>query len=121
MDMYPLVLIKSFGKEKNEDIINVIHEPANSRACSQSDIDLFNRGLKKVNTAIEEISSNVSLLNMKISGQIRNPLTTIPNTLSTLVNQVKELTDKDIQKEVRITNVETHMNKMEEQMISRNI
>ncbi|XP_037812974.1 uncharacterized protein LOC119604445 [Lucilia sericata] len=95
--------------------------PSKTRVCSQSDIEQFNIGLQKVNTAIEELSSNVNILNSKITGQIQNTLTTITDTLSTLVTQVKELTDKDKQKEMKINIIETRMDKMEQQMLNRNI
>lgn len=97
-----------------------------SKLCSvQSDVTEikteFRSDMRDLKSQIEMLASSVNGLNMEIRGEIRTALSTITNTLSTLVAQVNELSEKDRTKEKQISSMDTRINKIEQQMMVKNI
>lgn len=94
----------------------------NSKLCSvQSDVKELKSDIKEIKKSIEQVSTNVSNSNLQIKQDIQTALTTITNTLTTLVGQVKELFENDKKRETQITAMDTRINKLEQQLIVKNI
>lgn len=94
----------------------------NSNLCStQSDVSEIKTDLKEIKTSLEQVVTNVNNSNLQIKEDIQNALLTITTTISSLVAQVSELNEKDKHKEKQINELESRVNKLEQQNIANNI
>lgn len=101
----------------NEKLCSVENNLANMR--SQMDTNLT-----QMKSQIDFLvnNSNTSIAtNQQLKDDIHAALATITTTVSTLAAQVSELHEKDTQKDKEIKHMNTRINKLEQQMIAKNI
>lgn len=78
-------------------------------------------GFSKVEKTIEQLSTNINTSNIQIKDEIQSALSTITTTLTALVDQVKKLNEKDQIRESQISAMDNRINKLEQEMLSKNI
>lgn len=106
---------------------SVSSNATNSSLCSlQSDVSEIKLKLDQV--AANVTSSNQQLkeelqttISTTIKNEIQSTLLTITNTLEKISEQVNELSEKDKKKESQINAMDVRINKLEQQMIVKNI
>ncbi|KAI8128732.1 hypothetical protein CVS40_1747 [Lucilia cuprina] len=77
--------------------------------------------LQEIKSHMEMLVTSINNLHSQMKNEIQGALATITTTISTLVTQVNELTERDRIKEKQINSLDTRINIIEQQMIIQNI
>ncbi|XP_037820038.1 uncharacterized protein LOC119609362 [Lucilia sericata] len=84
-------------------------------------LNTLQTNLQEIKAQIEMLVTSVNSLHSQMKNDVQVALSTITNSISTLVAQVNELNEKDKIKEKQINSLDTRINKIDQHMIAQNI
>ncbi|XP_075167213.1 uncharacterized protein LOC142239312 [Haematobia irritans] len=90
----------------------------NEQSISMSDLQ---NAMQQMGASLMQQMNTLNASNIEIKNTLSHAINTINQTLASLTEQVKELQEKDKIKSQQITNMETRIQKLEQQALCKNI
>lgn len=108
---------------KNKDINNTNsnNTPSKLNNTQQSDMLELKSDMKEIKSTIQQLASSLTSSHADLNQQITGAMNKINETLAALTTQVNNLQEKDKQRAQQITEMESRINKLEQQTINQNI
>lgn len=108
---------------KNKDINNTNsnNTPSKLNNTQQSDMLELKSDMKEIKSTIQQLASSLTSSHADLNQQITGAMNKINETLAALTTQVNNLQEKDKQRAQQIAEMESRINKLEQQTINQNI